>query len=128
MAPNPFAEAGYFDSKEKLIHPTIISESPFIIVDGESLYSKSENILIACWSEGKIRINNGCQYIGENAFWTAGLSIIYLPTSVIAIHETAFWGFRMNLEQIIVNLGDAERFKSIIPQPYKDLVRELRSL
>lgn len=122
---NPFAGSGYFDSNHDYVHPKIISHSSYILVDGSCLYSLLEKTLIDCWSEDNISIRNGCENIGENAFWNAKIKHLYLPSTIINIHESAFWGFKMKLDRIQVKFEDEEHFKSIVPKPYKNLVTGL---
>lgn len=117
---NPFAGAGYNETtntgfRKDIISPRIISESPHLLVKGNCLYSKIENTLIACWSKHEpVIIQEGCQRIGENAFWDAHIEHLSLPSSIVSIHQNGLFGHHMNLDCITVPYNEEDRLKKII--------------
>lgn len=112
----------------------------------DCLYQKSRKSLISCWSlkknirlpQGLLRIENdafaACKhfnsiiisntvvYIGNNLFGQCGVSDIYIPKSVEKIEPFAF---DHNVKNIFVQIGQADRFKDMLPSRYHKFIKEI---
>ena len=119
MGANPFAGM-YCVSSESRYKPTIILDTKHFIRKDDCIYSKSEKSLIAFLGEQReVSIIKGVNHIGENAFFNSDLEVIYLPSSIQNIHETAFYHCH-SLKYIVTPVEETERFRSILPIYVRD--------
>lgn len=114
---NPFARTGILNTNKHVkIDLSGVSTKHFKMIDG-ALYSLPDKRLITyIGNESFLKVQDGIEYIGENAFFDANLTSIYLPASIKSIHKSAFYYCVLSLKTIIVpDYRTAEELETLLP-------------
>ncbi|MBP5421804.1 MAG: SEL1-like repeat protein [Paludibacteraceae bacterium] len=117
---NPFIETGVFENHQYKLE--VISNSPLFVIIKNTLYQG--NRLISYWGTNDyLEIPSGIEEIGECAFWGAGVRTIKLPASLKTVGEDSFYWTEF-LEELIVPIGEIERFRNMLPLCMHSLIVE----